>query len=124
VAAEFCERVSAAVEQLSVGMPWEEGVKITPLPEEGKPQWLKELVDEAVAGGARIINGGGGTIDHTLYYPAVLYPATPEMRVCQVEQFGPVLPIVPFEDDQVGLTGLLPVHMGSRRPCSAGTRAV
>jgi glyceraldehyde-3-phosphate dehydrogenase (NADP+) len=101
VAAEFCRRVSAAVEQLSVGMPWEEGVKITPLPEEGKPQWLKELVDEAVAGGARVINGGGGTIDHTLYYPAVLYPARPEMRVCQVEQFGPVLPIVPFEDDQV-----------------------
>ena len=100
IADDFCQRVSAQVESLTVGMPWEDGVRITPLPEAGKPQWLKELVDEAVAGGARVINAGGGTIDQTLYYPAVLYPCTPEMRICQVEQFGPVVPIVPYDDEQ------------------------
>ena len=100
VADEFCRRVSAQVEDLMVGMPWEEGVKITPLPEAGKPQWLKELVDEALAGGAQVINTGGGTIDQTFYYPAVLFPCKPDMRVCQVEQFGPVAPIVPYDDEQ------------------------
>jgi len=100
VAETFCARLGAAVGQLSVGMPWEEGVQITPLPEENKPQWLKALVDEALAGGAHILNAGGGEIDHTLYYPTVLYPANPEMQICQVEQFGPVVPVVPYDDEQ------------------------
>jgi glyceraldehyde-3-phosphate dehydrogenase (NADP+) len=96
----FCDRLAAAVGELTVGMPWEEGVQITPLPEEGKPQWLKGLADEATAGGARILNPGGGVIDHTLFYPAVLYPAKPQMRVCQVEQFGPVIPVLHYDDEQ------------------------
>ncbi|MFH1746775.1 MAG: NADP-dependent glyceraldehyde-3-phosphate dehydrogenase [Planctomycetota bacterium] len=100
IADDFCQRVRAQVEDLTVGMPWEDGVKITPLPEAGKPQWLKELVDEAVAGGAEVLNAGGGTVDHTLFYPTVLYPCAPEMRVCRVEQFGPILPIVPYDDEQ------------------------
>jgi len=70
-------------------MPWEDGV----------PQWLRGLIDEALAGGAKIVNAGGGTIDHTLFYPAVLYPCHPEMPICQVEQFGPVVPIVPYEEE-------------------------
>ena len=103
IADEFCECIRAQVEDLTVGMPWEDGVKITPLPEAGKPEWLQELVTEATAGGARIVNAGGGTIDRTLCYPTVLYPCAPEMRICQVEQFGPVLPIVPYDDEQTVL---------------------
>jgi glyceraldehyde-3-phosphate dehydrogenase (NADP+) len=57
-------------------------------------------VSQATAGGARILNAGGGVIDHTLYYPAVLFPATPDMEVCQVEQFGPVVPVLPYNDEQ------------------------
>jgi glyceraldehyde-3-phosphate dehydrogenase (NADP+) len=100
VAEDFCARFAAAVGRLSVGMPWEPELQITPLPEDGKPQWLKQLADAAVAAGARIVNPGGGLIDHTLYYPAVLYPTGPAMEVCQVEQFGPVVPIVPYDDEQ------------------------
>ncbi len=100
IAEDFCARFADAVSQLSVGMPWESGVQITPLPEDDKPQWLKQLADAAVAAGARIVNPGGGLIDHTLYYPAVLYPTGPAMEVCQVEQFGPVVPILPYDDEQ------------------------
>ncbi len=95
----FCQGFCEAIGKLKVGMPWEEGVAITPLPEQGKPQWLAEMVAEATATGARVINTAGGTIDHTLYYPAVVYPARPDTRICQVEQFGPVTPIVPFDDE-------------------------
>ena len=100
VADAFCERLAAAVGKYVVGMPWEADVKITPLPEEGKPTWLKRLVDQAVAGGARIMNAGGGQMDRTLYYPAVLYPTNPAMEICQVEQFGPVTPVVPYDDER------------------------
>lgn len=98
-AEQFAARFSERVGSLRVGMPWEEGVEITPLPEEGKPAWLRKLVDDALAGGARVVNRGGGTVDHTLFYPAVVYPARPEMELCRVEQFGPVIPIVPYDDE-------------------------
>jgi glyceraldehyde-3-phosphate dehydrogenase (NADP+) len=96
----FAERFARAVEQLPIGMPWEENVKITPLAEEGKPKWFKELADEAVAAGGRVINKGGASIENTLFYPAVVYPANLRTRICQIEQFGPVTPIVPYDDEQ------------------------
>ena len=111
---EFCERMAASVSELVVGMPWENDVQITPLPEAGKPAWLARLVDEAVAAGARIINPGGGTIDHTVYYPAVLSPTQPGMKICQVEQFGPVLPIVPYEDEQEPLDWITACPFGQQ----------
>jgi len=114
VADEFCTRLAAAVGQMVVGMPWEEGVQITPLPEEGKPQWLQKLVNGAVAGGARVLNPGGGVIDHTLYYPAVLYPAAPDMEICQVEQFGPVLPVLPYDDEQEVIDWVIRCPMGQQ----------
>jgi glyceraldehyde-3-phosphate dehydrogenase (NADP+) len=103
----FCTRFADAVGALKVGMPWEDGAQITPLPEENKPQWLKELVDDAAAGGAPVINRGGATIDQTLFYPAVLSPANPRMKICQVEQFGPVTPIVPYADEQEPVNWLI-----------------
>jgi glyceraldehyde-3-phosphate dehydrogenase (NADP+) len=99
-AEEFVPRFAAAVEGLRVGMPWEDGVQITPLPEPGKPDWLKELVDDAVAQGARVVNRGGSTIDGSLFYPAVLYPARPGMKMAQVEQFGPVTPVMPYDEER------------------------
>ena len=44
---DIAKKLAAKVEALECGMPWEEGVKITPLPEDGKAAWLKGLVDDA-----------------------------------------------------------------------------
>jgi glyceraldehyde-3-phosphate dehydrogenase (NADP+) len=98
VADEFLTRFSKAVDQLKCGMPWEENVQITPLPVPGKPQYLSELVDEAVAQGARIVNEGGALVNETLFTPAILYPVNAVSRIHHVEQFGPVIPIAPFDD--------------------------
>lgn len=114
VAERFCRKFSEAVENLIVGMPWEVGVQITPLPEQGKPEWLCTLVDEATEGGTQILNRGGGTIDHSLFYPAVLYPARPNMNVSQVEQFGPVVPILSYEDEQEVLDWMVQSSMGQQ----------
>jgi glyceraldehyde-3-phosphate dehydrogenase (NADP+) len=79
-------------------MPWDANVHITPLPEPNKPEYLQALVDDAVQRGARIVNAGGGTRSETLFYPALVYPVTSAMQLYSVEQFGPVIPVVPFED--------------------------
>jgi acyl-CoA reductase-like NAD-dependent aldehyde dehydrogenase len=52
----FLERLTAAVDRLKPGMPWDPGVAITPLPEPGKTDYLRGLVDDAVAKGARVVN--------------------------------------------------------------------
>jgi glyceraldehyde-3-phosphate dehydrogenase (NADP+) len=98
IANEFVSRFSAAVSALKCGMPWEQGVQITPLPEPGKPKWMKEWVDEACALGAAVVNEGGGEIYETLFKPAVVYPVKAGCRLYQEEQFGPVVPIASFED--------------------------
>lgn len=98
VAEEFVEAFGRRVATLKIGMPWEDGVHITPLPEPGKPAYLRELVEDAVGLGARVVNEAGGAVNGTFFHPAVLYPVVPGMRVYREEQFGPVVPIVPFSD--------------------------
>jgi glyceraldehyde-3-phosphate dehydrogenase (NADP+) len=95
---DFLQRMSAGISALKCGMPWEEGVTITPLPEPEKPAYLESLVDDARTLGARIMNPGGGASSGSFCYPALLYPVTPAMRVYNEEQFGPVIPVVPFDD--------------------------
>ncbi|MCB2187046.1 MAG: NADP-dependent glyceraldehyde-3-phosphate dehydrogenase [Deltaproteobacteria bacterium] len=98
LAERFLAGFSQAVEELKAGMPWDEGVSITPLPEEGKTEYLAGLVQDAVDHGARVINPTGGRVEGTLFKPAILYPVTSAMRVFHEEQFGPVIPVVPFTD--------------------------
>jgi glyceraldehyde-3-phosphate dehydrogenase (NADP+) len=94
----FLEKFVPAVDKLKVGMPWEQGVKITPLPEPGKTAYLTELVKDAEQFGATVINENGGEVNDTLFYPAVLYPVNAQMKVFTEEQFGPVVPVVPYKN--------------------------
>jgi glyceraldehyde-3-phosphate dehydrogenase (NADP+) len=98
IAEAFLEKFVAAVNTLKFGMPWDPGVMVTPLAEPGKPEYLTELVEDAKQLGAEVINEAGGTVNKTFYYPAVVYPVTPQMRLYDEEQFGPVIPIVPYDD--------------------------
>ncbi len=95
---EFLERFTQGVARLKFGMPWEDGVTVTPLPEPGKIEYLTQLIEDAAKDGAAVINEGGGTVNTTFFYPAVLCPVKPSMRLYREEQFGPIIPIVPYED--------------------------
>lgn len=95
---EFLRRMSVAIKALKCGMPWEEGVTITPLPEPEKPNYLKGLLDDALLKGAHIMNQDGGVQSGSIFYPALLYPVNSAMRVYNEEQFGPLIPVVPFDD--------------------------
>ena len=94
----FLQKFTDKLAQLKPGMPWESGVSLTPLPEPGKTEYLKGLVDDALEKGAQVINPGGGEIRETFFYPALLYPVNAQMRVYHEEQFGPVVPVVVYSD--------------------------
>jgi glyceraldehyde-3-phosphate dehydrogenase (NADP+) len=98
LADEFLKQLSEAVAGLKYGMPWVEGVALTPLPEPQKPAYLKECIEDAVAHGARVVNEHGGTTVASFVYPAIVYPVNKDMKLYTEEQFGPVIPVVPFHD--------------------------
>jgi glyceraldehyde-3-phosphate dehydrogenase (NADP+) len=98
VVEEFNNRFSAKVDALKFGNPWDSGAKLTPLPEPDKPAYIRGLIDDAKAQGATVLNKKGGETNDNFIFPAVLYPVRKGMRVFQEEQFGPVIPIVPFKD--------------------------
>ena len=95
---KFLDLFSKAVDNLKFGLPWEKDVFLTPLPEPNKPNYIKNLIDDAVSKGSRIINKKGGQITENYCFPAVLYPVDKSMRVYHEEQFGPVIPIISYKD--------------------------
>lgn len=108
---KFAELMAKRVESKTVGLPWQtwptEGggspsySSITPLPGKNRIDYMRQLIDDAVAKGAKIMNKDGGTIiggsESTLMVPAVLYPVTPEMKIYHEEQFGPIVPITTYD---------------------------
>ncbi|MHA8073068.1 NADP-dependent glyceraldehyde-3-phosphate dehydrogenase [Aquirufa sp. HETE-40SA] len=97
LADKFNEGLAKKIEALKLGMMWEPGVQITPLPEPNKPAYLTELIEDAKLHGAKVMNEHGGENFKSIFFPALLYPVTSKMKVWHEEQFGPVVPVVPFE---------------------------
>lgn len=96
----FIEKFNEKLKKLKLGMPWDDDVNLTPLPEPGKVEYLKEIMEDAISHGAKVVNENGGEHLNSFFYPAVMYPVNDKMRLYSEEQFGPIIPIVPFEDDE------------------------
>ncbi|WP_369959482.1 NADP-dependent glyceraldehyde-3-phosphate dehydrogenase [Pseudomonas benzenivorans] len=114
VVGSFLDKFNSKLAALKPGMPWEPGVALTPLPEEGKVEYLDALVADALAKGARVVNPGGGESRGSFFYPAVLYPVGADMRVYQEEQFGPLVPVVPYRDLQTVIDYVLESDFGQQ----------
>lgn len=114
IADEFLQRFGKAVDELKPGMPWDSGVQITPLPESGKTAYLNTLVEDALKKGAKVINQYGGQSNETFFFPAVLYPVNSEMQVFRDEQFGPVVPVLPFDDIEEPIRYMMESNYGQQ----------
>jgi acyl-CoA reductase-like NAD-dependent aldehyde dehydrogenase len=109
VAGRFIDGVVEGARRLRIGDPMGWDTEIGPMVSREQFDVVRELVDDAVAAGARLECGGaveppaGMTGD--FYAPAVLTGVTHEMRIMREEIFGPVLPIVVVdsEDEAVAL---------------------
>ena len=110
----FLEKFSAAIADTPFGLPWDPGVSLTPLPEPGKPGYLTELVQDALGHGARVVNPGGGLTHHSFFYPAVVYPVNAAMRLYHEEQFGPVIPVVPFDSLDTPINYIINANYGQQ----------
>jgi glyceraldehyde-3-phosphate dehydrogenase (NADP+) len=98
IADAFLKLYTEKLSKLKYGMPWEDKVMLTPVPEENKPGYLQALIEDAKEKGAKIVNTNGGDQYLSFCYPAVLFPVNNKMRVWHEEQFGPVVPVATFSD--------------------------
>jgi aldehyde dehydrogenase (NAD+) len=98
------EQAAAAAESVTVGPADEEGRHIGPAVSEVQFEKIQALIQKGIDEGARLIAGGTGRPGHLNrgYYirPTVFADVTPEMTIYREEIFGPVLSIVPFEDEE------------------------
>ncbi len=114
VAKEFLEKFNAALEDLKIGMPWERGVAITPLPEPNKTATLREYLEDALTKGAQVVNANGGKVQATFFYPAVVYPVAPGMKLYHEEQFGPIVPVTDFDDIEIPINYIVNSNYGQQ----------
>ncbi len=95
------DRIVARVEGLAVGDPWDEATEVGPLVDEPAARRVEAWVDEAVAGGAKVL--AGGTRHGAAYAPTVLVDVPADAKCSTEEVFGPVMTITAFDgfDDAV-----------------------
>jgi acyl-CoA reductase-like NAD-dependent aldehyde dehydrogenase len=84
----FLERFLPKVEELRLGDPADEETDVGPVIDEDARERILEWIEEARAGGARVLTGG--ELDGELIRPTVIADAGPELKVGCEEVFGPV----------------------------------
>ena len=104
IAEEFTAALVAHVETLVVGDPLDEATDVSALISTAERDRVEEWVSEAEAQGATIATGGRRQADGVLL-PTVIANATPSMKVCAKEVFGPVVTITSYDtlDEAIAL---------------------
>ena len=110
---EFVSRVT----RMRAGNGLDDGIAIGPLVNEKAVEKVERQVADATARGAELLCGGHRLMDDGLdrghfYAPTVLANVTPDMLIYREETFGPVAPIIPFDDDDDILAMANDTHYG------------
>jgi acyl-CoA reductase-like NAD-dependent aldehyde dehydrogenase len=94
---------AATLEHFPVGDPLEPGSALGPLVSEAQRERVRGYIRRGVEEGARLVAGGEeppeGASAGYFVQPTVFSDVTPEMTIAQEEIFGPVLAIMPYEDE-------------------------
>jgi aldehyde dehydrogenase (NAD+) len=102
---EEAERIAAAAaEQFKVGDPFEEGTRLGPLVSAAQLRRVRDYIDKGRTEGAKLVTGGAeppeGPERGYFVSPTVFSDVRSEMTIAQEEIFGPVLAIMPYEDEE------------------------
>ncbi|PRZ48225.1 aldehyde dehydrogenase family protein [Tritonibacter scottomollicae] len=109
VQAEVVDKLATAAARIPVGVPMDPLTQVGPV--NNLRQWSKvdSMVQEAVAQGAQIASGGAkpealAQSGGYFYAPTVLDAVTPSMTIASEEVFGPVVSVLPFDDEEEAIT--------------------
>jgi succinate-semialdehyde dehydrogenase/glutarate-semialdehyde dehydrogenase len=109
IAEPFVAEFTARIEKLKAGSGLEDGVNVGPLIDEQAMEKMHRQVDDAVSKGAQVLAGGGrlsgDAYDAGLFWaPTLLCDVTPEMTIYREETFGPIAPVVVFDDEDEAIS--------------------
>ena len=95
---------AAAVAQTSVGDPSDPATQLGPLVSEVQRERVRSYIERGQEEGAKLLCGGAEPpegLEHGYYVrPTVFSDVSPEMTIAREEIFGPVLVIMPYEDEE------------------------
>jgi aldehyde dehydrogenase (NAD+) len=102
---EEAERIAAAVaDACTVGDPFEEQTRLGPLVSDVQRERVRGYIRKGVEEGARLVTGGEeppeGSERGYFVRPTVFSDVRTDMTIAQEEIFGPVLSIIPYEDEE------------------------
>jgi succinate-semialdehyde dehydrogenase/glutarate-semialdehyde dehydrogenase len=97
----FADKLAIAITQLKVGDGLNSDSQIGPLIDDNALQKVGNLVQSAVAEGARVLLGGkADSAGKQFYQPTLLCDVRADMAISREEVFGPVAPLMPFDTEQ------------------------
>jgi betaine-aldehyde dehydrogenase len=103
----FVEGVADLMGEVRVGPPRDPATDLGPLISRRQQQRVAGFVDRARAAGAKVVRGGeapAGELARGAYYlPTLVVGATQDSEIVQEEVFGPVLVVLPFDEDDEGI---------------------
>lgn len=100
---EVVEKVANFVGAMPVGLPDDPNAAIGPLISEKQRDRVESYIKKGVDEGARIVTGGGrpeGLDNGWFVQPTVFADVDNSMTIAQEEIFGPVLAVIPYEDEE------------------------
>jgi aldehyde dehydrogenase (NAD+) len=101
---EAVERLKKYAENFEVGDPKKEGEHIGPVISETQYNKIQTLIQKGIDEGAKLVAGGVGKPDglEKGYFvkPTVFADVNNDMEVARTEIFGPVLSVMPFENEE------------------------
>jgi succinate-semialdehyde dehydrogenase/glutarate-semialdehyde dehydrogenase len=104
VAEEFASKLAGKLGEMKVGRGTEEDVKVGPLIDATQRGKVAELVQDATGKGAQVLVGGRERDGAGYFYePTVLGGVTPDATLLKEEIFGPVAPVIGFDDEDAAI---------------------
>lgn len=100
---EGVELAAAGMGNVAVGDPWDPSVLQGPQVSARQKERVLGYIEKGRSEGARLVTGGGvpSGLDRGFYLePTLFADVDPKATIAQEEIFGPVLVVIPFEDDE------------------------
>lgn len=99
ILAEMTERLAAAVRRVPVGDGLDGGITVGPLVSEEQRERVLGYIRRGVEEGATLVEGGGTRSPGFYVEPTLFTDVTNDMTIAREEIFGPVVGIIPFDDE-------------------------
>ncbi len=97
---DFLELVSQQVRHIQVGDGMDPAVHMGPLINRKQQQHVLKIIEAGLEQGASLLIGGQASSSGYFVTPAVMADHTGAAVFCQNEIFGPVMPVIPFDDEE------------------------